>query len=579
MEILRSTYRFQKNTVLSILSILLLTSLIANGVIIYRTGYQLGTNNPSEKSVDPVRTYINRLSQETVSGKSDEVSFLNLSPIRSARDKGAVDVILVVIDTARADYLQPYHSSLPTSPFLSAIAREGITFSNAYSTSSWTVPSMHSMMTGLYPSQHGITHFTMVDGSKLSQPLLPDEAVTLAEMMKENGYSTFGVSTNLHLTARFGFDQGFDTFVGDRSVFKPFPRIAVDSMESKIRNSGKYFLWLHYFDAHFPYYERAPWFSQWNDSAFKSVETLEYDAAKFLYRSIRFLEPQSPIPPEDVTLLTDYAFSLVQNPFMLYFSLPYLNNKQRKRISINEYIKYLQATYRSELRSIDDDMERLLEGLGIDDQTLIIVTADHGEEFFDHRGLGHHRESLYQELIRIPLIIRLPYSRHRGKVIHTPVSIIDLFPSLLELLDIPIPEGLRGKSFVSLIEGGNHMENRDIISELSISNGMSDGISDGKEVRSLIRYPWKLIYHIHNKRSELYNIHKDPKEQHNLIKKEFKRANDMKKQLVAWSLNTTTRWNKPKSVSLSPEEIKKLSAMGYIAKPKNMLKSIGSSDH
>jgi len=195
----------------------------------------------SAVTVHKLPTNSNRLRHDKNSG--DHIEFELAAP-RAARHEGDVDVVLVTLDTTRADYLQPYGAQRATSPFLAALAKQGVTFAHAYSTANWTSPSMASVMTGQYPSEHGVHDMTLEQITKIRVgiPVLSEKARTLAEMLHEAGYNTFGVCTNLLINARAGFAQGFDEFAGEDTNDKPFPRIAVESMRKQIRESDKYFL-------------------------------------------------------------------------------------------------------------------------------------------------------------------------------------------------------------------------------------------------------------------------------------------------------------------------------------------------
>jgi arylsulfatase A-like enzyme len=489
---------------------------------------------------------------------------LDLAPLRAKRSAGAIDVVLVVSDTTRADDLQPYGSKLPTSPFLAAMARQGVTFKNAYSTSCWTVPAMYSMMTGLYPSEHGIVESTIAESSasgaaQRTQRVLPEQAVTLAERLKAEGYATFGVSTNLHLSARFGFGQGFDKFVDGGFQFKPFPRVAVESLRQAIHDSDKYFLWVHYFDAHFPYLERAPWFQQWNDSPFASFDDVSVSAALSDYWKDKRQPWRAFFPPEDVNLVSAYQLGYLLEPIRLFDTLSRVTAGPDNVRARDDYGRYLRAAYRSEVRSIDADMEFILRRLGVDDQTLIIFVADHGEEFFDHGRFGHRLDSLYQELISIPLVIRFPGGAHKGLVIEQPVSLVDLVPSIMELVHGKAPEGLLGHSFVPQLSDGAKPSDRELVAELTHT--------DGSEHRALVRYPWKYIHHYRDGSGELYDLTADPHEHTDLASRDAERTADMQHRLEAWKAGVSPRWPAAKNVSAQGDDLQKLRALGYTASP------------
>ncbi|MCP4679041.1 MAG: sulfatase-like hydrolase/transferase [Deltaproteobacteria bacterium] len=468
------------------------------------------------------------------------------------REPNSTNVVLVVVDTERADYLNPYGAERPTSPFLSEMASQGITFTRAFSTAPWTPPAMFSLMTGLNPSEHGITSGTAVGQGEArrvrGQDALPDEATTMAELLKEQGYSTFGINTNYHLNAKYGFAQGFDRFAGSSFTFLPYPNLMVNSLAGEIRGAPKYFLWLHYFDPHFPYRGIAPWFDQWNDSAFKASYQFSEDMTVRVFRKYKKLKPQDLVPPEYIETIYKVSKLLSANQNAISTGTGYLLPE-----SVDDYIKFLVAAYQSELRGVDDAMKEALEKLGVDDNTLLIFTADHGEEIFDHGRLGH-RHSVYQELIHIPLIIRLPGKKAAGTVIDTPVSIIDILPTLLDLLDLPIPEHLSGVSLKPLIEG-EKIPARPFYCEVKNRVG---------ETRCLVEFPWKVIYHFYNKVTELYNLETDPKEKVDLSAEEPGRADAMRQRLIDWTENTKPRWRATKLKPLSRQELRQLRQMGYI---------------
>jgi len=198
-------------------------------------------------------------------------------------------------------------------------------------------------------------------------------------------------------------------------------------------------------------------------------------------------------------------------------------------------------------------MNKALALLGIDDNALVIVTSDHGEELFDHGWCGH-RHSLYQELIHVPLVIRLPGKAKAGTVIDTPVSLIDLYPTILDLLHLEIPQKLSGMSLVPLIQG-DKLPSRPLFLEVN---------NRGGEERAMVDYPWKIVLNLTKKSTALYNLESDPKENVNLIKEQGPRADTMRRQLLKWVEETKPRWRAQRSDTLSQQEIQQLKKMGYL---------------
>ena len=489
---------------------------------------------------------------------ADQVAF-KIVPPRTAKPKQAVDVVLITLDTTRADYLQPYQKVRPTSPFLNALSEQGVTFTNAYATASWTSPSMASVMTGLYPNEHGVSDMVseQVDPNDVGIPVLSNQALTLAEMLHGAGFKTFGVCTNMLVNAEAGFAQGYDEFVGEDTSNLPFPRVAVTSLLPHLRESERYFLWLHYFDAHWVYQEQAPWFDQWNDSSFRTGADFMGEATQWAYRNKHELGASDPIPPAEVPRLINQLLAINFDPNNLIESVNAVAPESERARIIDDYLRYLRAAYRSELRVVDYDMQRVLENIGVDDNTLLIVTSDHGDEFLDHGKLGHNLASLYNELIRVPLVVRLPGGKHAGLVIDEPVSLVDLVPSILDLLNLPSPTGLSGRSFANLIEGKKLEKRRELVSEL---NRVGEG-----NYRAVIRYPWKYIHSLRDNHGELYNLQNDAKERHNLVASEQAIARELRQWILNWDKTTKPHWPVPNTVALDEEDVNVLKALGYLS--------------
>jgi hypothetical protein len=214
-------------------------------------------------------------------------------------DPEATDIVLVVVDTVRRDALRAYGASHETSPFFDSVAADGILFTRAFSVSSWTTPAMFSMMTGVYPSEHGVVSGTAL-GEGLSrrvkgQETLPDEAITLAERLKAAGYATFGINTNFHMHPKFGFAQGFDRYAGESFAFLPYPNLMVEAFAPEIGRTAKHFVWLHYFDPHFPYRAVAPHFDRWNDSHFATPMDFSADIVRRFYYAYGRKNPKEPV--------------------------------------------------------------------------------------------------------------------------------------------------------------------------------------------------------------------------------------------------------------------------------------------
>ena len=310
------------------------------------------------------------------------------------------NVLIYLIDTLRADHLGLYGYELDTSPNLNAFAREGIVFTNARAQSSWTRSSVASIFTGLHPRSHSVNG--RID--KLSP-----HALTLSTLLGASGYQTAGIIANGNVSKNFGFELGFDSYVHlherrtrEIHVLSDAVNEMALSLLDRRDTNRPFFLYLHTVDPHDPYTPRSP------------------------YRE-RFVE--APQYPDLVRLKALFAEGVHPD-------------------DVRAVSEELRALYDAEIAFNDDQfgvLVRRLKERGLYDSTLIIVVSDHGEEFQDHGGWGHGN-TLYDEQLAIPLVMKLPDQRHAGQVVDRPAQHVDLMPTILSLLGLPIPPDVQGKS-------------------------------------------------------------------------------------------------------------------------------------
>ena len=421
------------------------------------------------------------------------------------------NVVLITIDAMRADRLSAsgYHRN--TTPFIDSVAREGVRFTRAYSVSSWTAPSLASLMTGVLPTVHGVLHGSFRVGAVRGQEVIPDALVRWPEMMRGAGYSTYGITANGHLHSRFGFARGFDRyrclgFSSARRVCK-----VLGEWRDEIRRSEPYFLWVHLLDPHGPYRANEPWFSE--------------------YRAGRGHRPEL----EQVSPVRNYLHKLG------------LASREDERL------EYVVALYDSEVAYSDSVVRELVAELGLDGDDLLLISADHGEEFLDHEGFGHGR-TLYEESIRVPLVVRLPHRRLAGTVVDAPVSLLDLPPTVLELIGAETPARWDGRSLAPLLED-----------RASAAAPIYAHLSRGGELRGLIDGAWKYIYLPRQPAdSELYDLAADPLERSDLAGERRPRVGAMRRQLIERSVSLARRRHTPARATLTPEQVEALRSMGYV---------------
>lgn len=312
------------------------------------------------------------------------------------------NLILISVDTLRADRLGSYGYARQTSPAMDRIASEGVVFEQALSVSSWTLPTHVTMFTGLYPTTHGVTRSR---GRKIAET-----TPTLGQVMARHGYRNFGFTDGGFVSKLYGFGRGFEVYeqlrgVRDRREFF-FPG-AVDRAIEKLRSvSEPYFLFLHTYDVHCPYSLDAPY-----DTMFVSDNRREIDPSR----------------------CGESFYNL-------------------RKMSAEEG-RYLSDMYDGSIRFVDDQLGRFFDYLRTRDDysdTIIIITSDHGEEFLEHGQIGHQK-SLHRELLMIPLIIKAP-GFESGRV-PAQVSNVDLFPTIVDLLKLNHPFQMDGVSLAGLMRG------------------------------------------------------------------------------------------------------------------------------
>jgi arylsulfatase A-like enzyme len=335
---------------------------------------------------------------------------------------------VISIDTLRADHLSCYGYARRTSPRIDALAKEGVLFEQVVAAAPWTLPSYGSLFTACTPAVHragvNAAHEERFgrdeDTSKEELEILRTDLPTLAERLGAGGFASAGFQANSFLRAKNGVDRGFDRWVFYQYHAPVGVDLALDWIES--HTSAPWFCFLHVMDVHQPYVPPPPFDRKFSERSFTDVEG--YPPAIDSLRAQR---------PDDAMV----------------------------RLLLDEYDGAIAYT--------DQEVGRLLDRLqaqGLLDSTLVVVHADHGEEFWEHGGYEHgHTE--YSELLRVPLILRLPGRLAAGKRVGARVRLIDLMPTVLDLLHLPPANGIEGKSLLSLIDGKAEPD-RECISEATL---------------------------------------------------------------------------------------------------------------
>ena len=428
---------------------------------------------------------------------------------------GKPAIILVTVDTLRADHLSCYGYPKNTSPNIDAFAQEALLFENCFSHAPVTSSSCASILSGFLP------HETKVFGNLP----LPTEVKTLPEILQQYGYKTAAVVSNYNLRRRAGWAQGFmiyDDTMNEREMVRRMPeRTAEHTTRRAIEflrqlHKDPLFMWIHYQDPHGPY-----------------------------------------TPPENFS-------ALFQDPNQKPRNLQ-LNRTESgrggiptyQRLGSNSDFYYYLARYDGEIRYLDEQFKQLIESLkelAIYDDALIIFTADHGEGLGEHQYYFAHGEYLYNSLIHVPLIIKFGKGKTGRKIEY--VQHIDIVPTIVNMLKLPVVSPFRGVDLRTA-----NLKDRKIVGEMQ-----SPRLKDGTRI-SIGFDGLKLIYTPASKHYELFNLKQDPHETNNLIDEisyqeeakalKLKLINTLKEDLL--KLNIV---NKP--LKLTVEERKKLRSLGYV---------------
>jgi len=429
-------------------------------------------------------------------------------PPATAPKPALPDVVLITIDTLRADRCSLYGAARPTTPFLDKLARTSVVFDAAYGASSWTPPSMASIFTGLPPRAHGVIKGAIREGAAVNQQVLDDRFTTIAESFRAAGYYTIGVSSNAHVVRRTGFSQGFDAFRAP--LWKGAGEVNAAAQELvAARPPGKpLLLWIHYFDPHNPYLAHAPWIDSF-DVDFAWVQRLagaEQDALLAQARSCGYAAPMQAA---------------------------------------------LLALYDSEIAFVDAALRRLFHSLPLTGNALVAITSDHGETLMNRGWIGHGN-SLYDEETRVPLLIRLPGST-TGSRVARPVSNTDLYGTLLDAVGLPRPPGVNRPSLLA-----PEAKEPPVLLELNRTAG-----EDQAAVR-VGRY--KLVQRFSPQPgTELFDLGADPQEQRDVADASpavrDRLAAVLEQAIAAWPRYTATR---KEADPADPELIERLRSLGYL---------------
>ena len=455
-----------------------------------------------------------RWSRPILKGNQPEIAAPDFSEIRSG-----YNILFIVFDALRADYTAPYGNKITKTPAMESLAVSGVLFEKAHATSSWTRPSAASYFTSLRPGVH------QVGGA---EEAMPSSLTVLPEILKKAGYRTLSVVNNPQVSPTYGFERGFDQMI---ELFRSRPNVNDPVEQANITwntniqpflDAGKqkpFFIYLHEIDPHSPYTPAAPYDSMYGE-----------------------------IPFPDLKLADKMINQINQGEIVLS----------------EEEIESVKMMYRGEISYMDKYLEAVREkikALGLEENTLVIFFSDHGEEMFDHAGVGHKR-TLHEEVTHVPLIFSLKDVIPRGKRVKRPVELLDLPPTILDLVDEPIPATMQGRSLLAdLFASG----------ELTLDSAIFSDL-EHRRVNSVTVWPWKLIRQSNAQgvpqSHHLFNLQNDPGETKDQWAKQTIIGPALAQMLdQQQKRNASIRIEGPKQQEqrrpVDPEVRKELEALGY----------------
>ncbi|MDH3745078.1 MAG: sulfatase-like hydrolase/transferase [Acidobacteriota bacterium] len=421
-----------------------------------------------------------------------------------AKEPSANDfnVILISIDTLRPDHLGCYGYERPTSPAIDSFREEAVLFERAISHAPSTLHSHASILSSLLPFHH--------QASWDARTRMPDEVVSIAEVLRQSGYATAAITGGGQMDKLFGLDQGFSSYdhTGSQSFADTAARAAawLDAKRQS-EDTTPFFLFLHSYETHHPYSPEAKYLDLFDEP--------NYDG---------------PIPDSiQVDLLRE------------------INQKDREIDQAD--LDHIVATYDAEIRSMDDGFASLvsyLRNAGMYDDSLIVFTSDHGEEFGEHGRVGWHSHSLFDELLHVPLIVKYPDGHFAGSTVEGQTRSIDIAPTIAAVVGVEVPPAFLGIDLTELASGSS--------SDLPAVSRM-----DRKATRDIasVRTPsWKLY------RGRLFDLEADPTEQWDTAMNHPKRIAELRAVLDT-AIKARPRMTAPQ-VAPTGKTLDDLKALGYL---------------
>ncbi len=420
----------------------------------------------------------------------------------SSRRRARRNIIVILIDTLRPDYLGLYGFVPETAAFIRKLAGESVVFERAFSTSSWTAPSTASLLTSKYPRQHGVIEgfychkFRMEKFKKEGKAELPlnrisTEALTMPQILKSAGYTTFGIAANINIGAEIGFDRGFDSFerINDAPADVLLER--VQKLKTQLTKSSPFLLYLHFNDPHTPYLAHEGYYRPESDSRANS-----------------------------------------------------------------------KAKYISEIGYADEYVGKCVSELMPDGEGVLVVVSDHGEEFWDH-GLDGHRPRLYRELTQVLMLLHAPSITRTPQRVGVNVGLLDVLPTIADLAGVQVEQKFEGVSLAPLLSGS--ADSQSLIKNLDARTLFAHRMVDTgeQELWAAIHKNWNFIQWPDG-RTELFNHSLDLAEKNNVSSRNAGISAQLTDALSGFKKLTPLAQTETTQVQLDEKLVESLKSLGYV---------------
>jgi len=451
------------------------------------------------------------------------------SPVAGGRPP---NIVLITVESLRTDHVGVYggksHSrpEVPLTPALDALAKEGVLYEDAHSVTSWTLASHASLFTGLYPTAHQTRHAT---------DRLDDSYKTIAEFLNDRGYDTAGVISGPYLRKVHNLSQGFAHYhdeIASTTHVQAHGEVTNPRLEETLRGvveneldpSRPFLLFAYFWDNHYDYIPPGPYKTMFEGPDCEEIDVRNYETASIVNDSI------SP-----------------------------------------KKLAYVLSQYAGEVRWTDDHLGRffqLLRDKGLWDNTVIIVTADHGEEFFDHGEKGHFN-NVYAETVHVPLVVKYAKGGKAGRDTRL-VSLVDILPTILDLTGAPSTNPLDGQSLLQPDPLGGRAIYQELLSVRRLPNPASVMFPTTTRTRNWIAVrqgDYKLVESPELGRKELYDVRKDPREKADLSQANAGVVEGLEAKLSSWQeeeRRIAGTYQKGGTAKLTPAETERLRALGYL---------------